>query len=117
MSSYMSLCAENLFCFLTSALMESACRTKLLRKIGIKSHFLRALSHDNDVKSHLNGQRVNPYDIIFPHAQYYDAHKTNEKIRFFDAAAAAATTYCYPNKTTQNLISLEQNPEWLPKYV
>lgn len=56
---------------------------QLLRKIGIKSHFLRALSHDNDVKSHLNGQRVNPYDIIFPHAQYYDAHKTNEKIRFF----------------------------------
>lgn len=39
----------------------------------------------------------------------------NKKPNFFDAVvvvgavvAAAATTYCYPNKITQNLISLLQ---------
>lgn len=31
--------------------------------------------------------------------------------------AAAVTAYCYPNKITQNLISLLRNPKWLPRYV
>lgn len=109
------------FAFLASTLMESAMRRNAYEKHGIKSHFLRALSHNND-------------EIVFewpagesvwnsPFTENCDAHSKRIKSRILPShaivvvSAAAVTAYCYPNKITQNLISLLQNPKWLPRYV
>lgn len=113
----------------------SFARRNSYEKHGIKSHFLRALSHNNDkiVFEWPAGESV--WYSLFTSPENCDAHTKRIKSRIFHgivdvvgaaaavgiavavAVAVAVTAYCYPNKITQNLISLLQNSKRLPRYV